>query len=161
MLSTSLPIPFMASLPDDVIISLWKQTKNNTANKRTERVLIWPKRTGLYAKPNIRPPQLSVQGAGAPEWLKSGTASLWQGECAAGMRGSGTRCEGHVKPSVLDKFMCDCNSSPSCDSNVMITEAVTEKLESHADYFRKHWFREHRSVHVESGYGYLTSVDSF
>lgn len=61
--------------------------------------------------------------------------------CAAGMRGSGTLREGHIKPSVLDKIMCECDSSPSCDSNVRSDDyrrAVAEKLESHADYFHKH-----------------------
>jgi len=42
-----------------------------------------------------------------------------------------------MKPSVLDKIMCDSDSSLSCDSNVRSADyrrAVTEKLESHADF---------------------------
>lgn len=154
MFSTSLPAPFMASLPGDVIISHWKQTKNNTANKRSQRILIWPKWTGPYARPDIR---LSAQGACAPEQLKSGTASLWLGECDAGMRRSGTWREGQVKPSVLDKIMCD--SRLSCDSIVRSDDyriAVTETLESHADYFCKYWFRDHCSVHVNAVYCYCS-----
>ncbi len=101
-------------------------------------------------------------GACVPERLKSGTTSLWLGECEAGMRRSGTWREGHVKHSVLDKIMCD--SQPSYDSIVRSDDyrrAVTETLESHGDYFCKYWFREHRSVHVKAGYGYLSSVNCF